>query len=67
MELEAVGRVPMCNVGFEVRWQVDNVYRSEWALLRADTTPNTQSLRDKRDLGIGSDFYAEPSATHHRA
>jgi hypothetical protein len=41
MELEAVGRISMRNVGLEVCWQVDDVDCAEWAFLRTDATANT--------------------------
>jgi hypothetical protein len=41
MELEAVGRVPMRDMRFEVCWKIDNVDSAEGAFLRADTTSNT--------------------------
>ncbi len=41
MELEAVGRVSMGDVGLEVGGQVDDVNGSEWALLRTDAAADT--------------------------
>jgi len=44
MELEAVGRVPMSDLGLKVGGQIDDVYGSEWALLYANTTSYAQAL-----------------------
>jgi hypothetical protein len=41
MEFEAVGRVSMRNVGFEVRWKIDDIDRPKRAFLRADAATNT--------------------------
>lgn len=51
MELEAVCRVTMGDLGLEVRGQIDDVDGVEGTFLRADTTTDTQSLRDEGDLG----------------
>jgi hypothetical protein len=67
MKLEAVGRVSMGNMRFEVCRQIDNVNSSKWALLWADTTSNAESLGDECDLGFGSNFNAETSASHDGA
>jgi hypothetical protein len=41
MELEAVGRVSMRNMGFEVCWKIDNIDGAKWTFLGADSTTNT--------------------------
>lgn len=41
MEFKAVSRVSMSNLGFQIRRQVDDVDRTEWAFLHANTTPDT--------------------------
>ena len=67
MELEAVGRVSVGDVRFEISWQIDNVDGAERTFLGTDTASNTQSLRDKGDLGFRGDFDAETSASHNWA
>jgi hypothetical protein len=44
MKLEAVRRVSMCDLGFQVGRQIDDSDSTERALLRTDTTSNTQVL-----------------------
>ncbi len=56
MELETVGRVSMSNVRFEVGWQVDDIDGSKWAFLGADTTSDTEILRNEGNFGFRSDF-----------
>jgi hypothetical protein len=41
MKLEAVGRVSMRNMGFEIRRKVDDVDGTKWAFLRTDTATYT--------------------------
>jgi len=41
MELEAVGRVSMCNVRLEICWKVDDVDGAKGAFLGTDATANT--------------------------
>jgi hypothetical protein len=67
MKLEAVGRVSMGNVRFEVSRQIDNIDGTEWALLWTDTASNTKTLGDKGDLGFGGDFDTETPTSHNRA
>jgi hypothetical protein len=50
MELEAVRRVSMSDLGFEVRGQIDDVDGTKRALLRADSTSDAQILRDEGNL-----------------
>ena len=59
VKLEAVRRVSVGNLGFEVGGQVDDVDGVEGAFLRADTATDTQALRDEGDLGVGGDFDAQ--------
>jgi hypothetical protein len=44
VKLEAVGRVSVSDLGFEVGRQVDDADGSEWTFLWADTATNTQAL-----------------------
>lgn len=65
MELKAVGGVSMGDMRFEVCWQIDNVDCTEWTFLWANTTTNTQALRDEGNLGLGGDFDTETTAPNH--
>jgi hypothetical protein len=66
MELEAVGRVSMRDVGFEVCWKIDNVNGAKWAFLRANTASNTQTFRNEGDLRFRSNFNTETTASDNR-
>lgn len=57
----------MCDLGLEVRGQVDNVDGIEGAFLGADTATNTQALRDEGDFRRGLDFDAQFAGAHDRA
>lgn len=59
VQLEAVGRVSVGDLGLEVGGQVDDVDGVEGAFLGADTATDTQALRDEGDLGLGRDFDAQ--------
>jgi hypothetical protein len=59
VQLEAVGRVAVGDLGLEVGGQVDDVDGVEGAFLGADTASDTQALRDEGDLGLGRDFDAQ--------
>jgi hypothetical protein len=50
MELEAIGRIAMGDLGLKVGGQVDDVDGAKGAFFRANTTPNTKALRDKRNF-----------------
>jgi hypothetical protein len=67
MELEAVGRVSMRNMGFEIRGKIDDVDRSEWTFLGTDTASNTQAFGDESNLRLRSDFDAKASASNNWA
>lgn len=67
MELEAVGGIAMCDLGFEVRWQVDDVDCSEWAFLGADTASYAQGLGDESDFRVGGDFDTKTATADDRA
>lgn len=58
VELEAVGGVPMGDLGLEIGRQINDVDGIEGTLLGADTTAYAKSFRDKGDLGLGSNFNA---------
>lgn len=57
----------MSDLGLEVGRQVDDVDSVEGAFLRADTTTDTQALRDEGDLGFGRDFDAQLACTDYGA
>ena len=59
VELEAVGRVSMGDLGLEVRGQVDDVDGVEGAFLRADTAADAEALRDEGDFGRVGDLDAQ--------
>ena len=59
MELEAVGRVSMGDLGLEVGGQVDDGDGIERAFLGTDTTPNAQGLRDVGDARLRRDLDAQ--------
>ena len=55
----------MCDLGLEVRGQIDDVDGVEGAFLGADTAANTQALRDEGDLGGRVDFDAQLARADH--
>jgi hypothetical protein len=67
VELEAVRRVAVGNLGLEVGGQVDDVNGSEGTLFGTDTTTNTQALGNEGNLGSGIDFNAKLASADHRA
>lgn len=44
MQLEAVGRVSMGDLGLEICWQIDDVDGTEGTFLWADTASNAKTL-----------------------
>lgn len=62
MELEAVGRVAVGDLGLEVGGQVDDGDGIKGALLGADTAPNAQLLRDEGDFRRVGDLDAQLAA-----
>lgn len=67
MQLEAIGRVSVGDLGLEVRGQIDNVDGIEGTLLRADTASNAESLGDEGDFRVGGDFDAQLARADHGA
>jgi hypothetical protein len=67
MELEAVRRVSVGDLRFEVGWQVDDADSAEWALLGADTATNTQALGDVCDLGLWGNLDTKTATADDRA
>ncbi len=59
MKLEAVGRVAVGDLTFQVGGQVDDVNGTKGALLGADTATDTETLGDEGETGIGGHFNAE--------
>lgn len=52
---------------FKIGRQVDDIDRTEWALLWTDTTSNTQGLGDEGNLGLGGDFDTKTSTADNGA
>lgn len=67
MEFEAVSRVSMSNLGLQIRRQVDDVDRTEWAFLHANTTPDTEPLRNECDSRVRCDFNTKFAGSHNWA
>lgn len=67
VELEAVGRVSVSDLGLKVGGQVDDMDCTERAFLWADATTDAKTLRDEGDLGFGRDLDAEFSRAYNRA
>jgi hypothetical protein len=65
VQLEAVRRVSMRDLGLEVGGQVDNIDGVEGAFLGADTAANTQALGDEGDLGHVVDLDAQLARADH--
>ena len=59
MKLEAVGRVPVGDLGLEVGGQVDDGDGIKGAPLGADTASDTQGLGDVGDARLGGDLDTE--------
>lgn len=57
----------MGDLALKIGGQVDDVDGAERTLFGTDTTSNTETLGDKRDLRLGSDFDAEFASANHRA
>lgn len=55
----------MCDVGFEVGWQVDNIDSAEWAFLWANSTSDTKTFRDEGNFRFGCNFDAKTSTSHN--
>lgn len=56
----------MSDLGFKVRWKVDDTDGAEWTFLRTDTASDAKSLRDEGDLGFWCDLDTEFPGTYHR-
>jgi len=56
MQLEAVGRVAVCDLSLEVGGQVDDVDGVEGAFLGTDTAADAQAFADEGYAGGGVDF-----------
>lgn len=65
VKLEAVCRVTMCDLGFQVGWQIDNVDGAKGALLGTDTTSNTQVFGDEGDFRGGLNFDTKATTANH--
>ena len=67
VQLEAVGRVAVGDLGLEVGGQVDDVDGVKRALLGADAAPDAQPLRYEGDLAVGRDLDAQLAGAHDGA
>lgn len=67
MKLEAVGRVSVRDLGFEVCGEVDDVYGTKRAFLWANAASNTESFRYVGNFGLWSDFDTELASSHYWA
>ena len=67
MQLEAVGRVSVGDLGFEVGGQIDDIDGVKWAFLRTDTTPYAEAFRYEGNLRLGCNLDAQLSGADHRA
>ena len=54
----------MCDLRFEIGWQVYDVDRRERAFLHTDTASYAQALRNKSYLRLWGNFYAELPCSH---
>jgi hypothetical protein len=59
VKLEAICGVSMCDLGFKVRRQIDDVDCTEGAFLHADTTSYAKSFRYKGDFRLRRDLDTE--------
>lgn len=57
----------MSDLGFQIRRQVDDVDRTKWAFLHANTTPNTEPLRNERDSRVWCDFNTKFASSYNGA
>lgn len=67
MELEAVGRVSVRDLGLEVGRQVYDGDGAKGAFLRADAAANAEGLGDEGNARVGGDLDAELAAADDRA
>jgi hypothetical protein len=67
VELEAIGRVAVGDLAFEVGGQVDDGNGVEWAFLRADAAADAERLGDEGEARLGRDFDAELARADDRA
>jgi hypothetical protein len=63
VKLEAVGRITVSDLGFQVCGQVDDVDGTERTFLRTDTATDAKAFRDEGDLGFRRHFDTELSGT----
>ena len=67
MEFEAIGRISVGDLSFQICWQVDDIDGSEWAFLRADSASDAQPLRNKSDFRIWRNLDAKFPSPNNRA
>lgn len=59
VKLEAVCGVSMCDLGFQVRRQIDDVDCTKWAFLHTDTTSDAKSFRYEGNLRLRRNLNTE--------
>lgn len=67
MKLETVGRIAVCDLGFKICWQIDDVDGGERAFLDADTAPYAKAFGNEGNLRVWGDLDAKLAGSHHRA
>lgn len=67
MQLEAVRRVTVGHLGFQIGGEIDDMDGTERTLLGADTTSDAKAFGNKGDLGFRRNFDAELAGPNHRA
>jgi len=65
MKLEAVGRVSVGDLAFEIRRKVDDGNGAKGAFLRTDTTTNAESFGDEGESRFRGHFDTELSGADH--
>lgn len=66
MKLEAISGISMCDLRFEVRREVDDVYGAERALFDANAASYTKSLGDERYFRFWCYFDAQLASADNR-
>ena len=67
MQLEAIGRVAVGDLGLKVCRQVDDMNGTEGTFLRANTATDTEALRNEGNFGLGCHFDTKLACADHRA
>ena len=67
MKLETVRRIAVCNLGFKVCRQIDDVDSGEGTFLDADTASYAKTFGNEGDLRVWGDLDAKFAGSHYRA